>query len=552
MNTPLAALTWEIWRRGRRSALLALGCVTACVLVNFLILDGLHLNEDRRAAFYPFFGMLMVFSFLFLMGVFNYTEFNSTREWNGFPYRLFVLPLPTWQLVTLPMLLALVSVEAVYFAWIKLVWTHQEIVMTGWFAVVLGAYTVFYQTVLWCLAGLRIIRVVALGLGGVSSVAVACMPVFSAVFHSPWLSQSRLIPLLLWLAIIGFLSAWITVARQRCGGGYRRLWLKALLNRIIDILPRRSTDFASPSAAQYWYEWRRTGWLMPACTALAILAIIAPASWIGRHNPRFADFVLARLIAVPFLLAFVIGKGFVKCEFWSTQLSVPPFLAVRPLSAGQFVIAKMKVAALSVLLSWAMVLAFIGMWFSLWADTTDLSQNLVELRTFCPHSWLVIIIGSVAGLMVLTWRCLVSGLWNGLSGKPSCYYGSVALQLIVPALVMLAVAIWSDSIDRLIDKHPDLVKTVALRVISWTLATLVIAKLWFAAVSWGNISKVHTRQYLLVWLGATLCFIALGMLITPPLDVYRLKYIYLLAAFLIFPLARVGLAPASLERNRHH
>jgi len=40
----------------------------------------------------------MTASFLFLMGIFNHTE-NSSKEWSGFPYRHFILPVATWRLV---------------------------------------------------------------------------------------------------------------------------------------------------------------------------------------------------------------------------------------------------------------------------------------------------------------------------------------------------------------------------------------------------------------------------------------------------------------------
>src|SRR4051812_30986438 len=113
MNSPVVALAWEIWQRGRRSAWIVLGCVSACALVNLQILDRLGLTENSRGNFSPFFGLLMTVSFLLLMGIFNFTEFNSTKEWNGFPYRLFVLPVRTWQLVALPMVLGVVSVELV-------------------------------------------------------------------------------------------------------------------------------------------------------------------------------------------------------------------------------------------------------------------------------------------------------------------------------------------------------------------------------------------------------------------------------------------------------
>src|SRR5580692_812364 len=113
MSSPLAALAWEIWLRGRRSAGIALGCLTACALVNWLILGRSSPTSESLGHYSPFFGLLMVFSSVLLMGIFNYTEYTSCRDWNGFPYRLFVLPVPTWQIVAVPMGLGVMSVEAV-------------------------------------------------------------------------------------------------------------------------------------------------------------------------------------------------------------------------------------------------------------------------------------------------------------------------------------------------------------------------------------------------------------------------------------------------------
>ena len=208
MRSPIAALTWEIWRRGHRSASLTLGCVVVCALVNLATPERLRASETGQALFPPLFGLLMVISFLLLMGVFNYTEFSSSKEWNGFPYRLFVLPLRTWQLVTLPMLLGVVSVELMYVAWIKLVWTHDTIPAPEWFAVVLGAYMIFYQTTIWGLAGFRIMRILVLGLGGVSSIGVACLPMYDKIIPSPWFSEKRLIVIMVPMAVIAFVIAW--------------------------------------------------------------------------------------------------------------------------------------------------------------------------------------------------------------------------------------------------------------------------------------------------------------------------------------------------------
>lgn len=549
MKSPTAALAWEVWQRGRRSALWVLGCVSVSAAVNLSIVERVS-SEAARASFSPFFGMLMTLSFLLLMGVFNYTEFSSTKEWHGFPYRLFVLPVPTLKLVALPMFLGVASVELVYVAWIKLVWPHERIVMPEWFAVVLGAYVVFYQTTLWTLAGLRITRLVALSFGGASSIAVACLPMFASQTSSPWFSEKRLIPIITGLAFVAFLMAWASVAGQRRGGGRRLSGIEAFRNQVADLLPRRTKGFSSPAAAQFWFEWRRTGVLLPV-SAFILLVIIGPISAAYRTEPQFTVDTLVKILCMPLVLAFAVGKGFIKPDFWSANLSLPTFLAVKPLPAGQFVITKMKVAAWSVAITWLLALGFIALWLPLWADTTNLKRLLFEFRMFYPHSWQAITILYLAGFMVLTWRCLVSGLWVGLSGSRLYYVGSLCLQVIAPSLVLLAFGIWSDSIDEQIRLRPEWVKSVALSAIGWALALAVIFKIWFAVFSWSRITRRRAWRYLLLWSGVTLAFVALAILSRPPFDYHRVERLLVLGAVLLFPLARLGIAPTALTKNRH-
>jgi hypothetical protein len=551
MSSPLLALSWEIWRRGRRSAWLSIACVTFCAVINLAVLPRLHAAEAGREVFNALFGLLMTMSFLLVMGIFNYTEFSSTREWNGFPYRLFTLPLRTWQLVALPVVLAVTSVEALYWAWAKLVWTHEPIVLPEWFAVVFGAYVVFYLAALWCLAGFRILRLLGLGLGGVSAIAVACLPFFGEVLHSSSFTEKRLIILLAALAALAFAMAWAAVSRQRCGGGQRRQWPKILIDQLSDTMPRRTRDFSSPAAAQFWYEWRRSGLLLPACTLFILAGIFGPFSWFARHNPDTVYYVLVRVIIAPIVLAFVIGKAFIKPDVWSMDLAMPSFLAIRPLSADEFVIAKMKAAAVSVIITALLVLGFVALWLPLWADPLSVRKLFFGFHMFYPHSWLLIAGLFVAGLMVLGWRCLVSGLWNGLSGKRSWYLSAAGAQVVVPVLLLVCGALFADAIDQQARAHPDISQFEVATTAGWLLALLVIIKFWFAVFSWSKVSGRRTAQYLRLWAVATLVFVLFAIMARPWADMFRMERLYVLGALLIFPFARLGLAPASLARNRH-
>jgi hypothetical protein len=105
-----------------------------------------------------------------------------------------------------------------------------------------------------------------------------------------------------------------------------------------------------------------------------------------------------------------------------------------------------------------------------------------------------------------------------------------------------------------------------LRAFEWIIAVAVIGKVWLASFSWRRISRRRTWQYLGLWLGATLLLITLAKLLWAngcltlslmslldilPLDPYRLEYLLILIALLTIPLARLGLAPSALRRNRH-
>src|SRR5207253_8328836 len=130
--------------------------------------------------------------------------------------------------------------------------------------VFLGAYLVFCQTIFWNLSGLKSLRVVVLGLIGIILIVLGFLPSFP---HAP-LSENAAIAWVSGFALVAFLTSWVCIARQRSGGGRKRNWAAVALplKRVVDVVPKHSKPFRSPEAAQFWYEWRRSGLRLPLYT----------------------------------------------------------------------------------------------------------------------------------------------------------------------------------------------------------------------------------------------------------------------------------------------
>jgi hypothetical protein len=224
---------------------------------------------------------------------------------------------------------------------------------------------------------------------------------------------------------------------------------------------------------------------------------------------------------------------------------------VRPLSAVEYVEAKMKVAAASILIAWLLVFAFLFLWFAFWANAADLRMEFFLYRIRNPDSWLPTGVLSCVVLMLVSWRLMVGGLWVGLAGNRSYNIAWAILQIVVPALLLLAVGISSDTIDRECKTNGVFMQSLAINGLGWCLAALVIAKFWSAAFTWSKADPGFRRRYLLVWAGGLACFVALAVLASPTCDTYRITHLCLLAALLGLPLARIGLAPLSFAKNRH-
>jgi hypothetical protein len=345
------------------------------------------------------------------------------------------------------MALGVVTVELTYLAWAKFVFDTMGDRISLWPAAVLASALPCYQALVWSLAGFRITRIIVLALAGMVFLNIAMIPAFPAL--QPWPLEKTCAVFVWVLAGLGLgaiLGGWFAVERQRRGGGRGRGWLQAQWGRMVDALPRRRKEFASKESAQFWYEWRRSGLLLPVCTLAAPVLIFTPVSWFTRHDADETMLTLAWTLALPVILAAIIGQGFSKPEFWSGNISLAPFVAVHPLANGDFVVAKMRVALLSALLAWLPVLIFLALWLPLWANTVEL-RKWWDAGVILHGSGIMLVILTLLFIsaMILTWRGMVGGAncrrWNWYLGRFILW---VSFPLEPPRTICLVAAVGTD------------------------------------------------------------------------------------------------------------
>ena len=547
MQGPTAALLWEIWRQHRSIVAVIAGLTVVGRLVDVLETQG----QPGDIGSSPLITLLGMVAFLLLFAVFNYTESSDGRGVGRFPRRLFTLPVTSLRLVAAPVVAGITAIELLYLLWMEPL-SRGGATSAPFVAVLLAALVVFYLSAIWMLERAGSLRLLVLGVIAVALFVVSMLPSFPPTPAALWRSEGTLAGLMAGLALIAFLLAWRHVARLRAGGARRAHRAGSLFGWIAEASPTRRRPFATPAAAHFWFEWRCSGIVLPVLVAGVVVLVIAPMSWLMRRDGGDTMRLLLGALATPVVLALPVGAAFSKPRFWSEDLAVPAFVAVRPLSADDLVATKVKVAAASVVLSWLVLLSFVAAWMSLWANLESLSRLAIQLWAF--HGRSAAAVYGIAALvviagMLLTWRFMVSRLWSGLSGRRPLFMGSVASIAVV---AIAGIAFDAGQLPGWLLDDP-----ARLAPILWIAAAALIAKHWTAAYAWRGVTTRYLRAYFIIWLAGTTALLTLGMVawgivrIYLPLDGDRLRSAVILLALMAVPLARVGLATSGLARNRH-
>ncbi|HEV3344273.1 MAG TPA: hypothetical protein VG125_28110, partial [Pirellulales bacterium] len=159
------------------------------------------------------------------------------------------------------------------------------------------------------------------------------------------------------VVVLAYCAAVAGVSRNRCGEPLPSLGILAWLDRLLDPAPYAGLPFRSAAEGQFWFEWRKKGWAMPA--AVVVPLILGASIWlIASRNPQELLQMLffgggCLLSGVGIVGGLILGN----CGPDDASYEMGGFLATRPLTNTDMARTILKTAAKSVFMACAIWIA---------------------------------------------------------------------------------------------------------------------------------------------------------------------------------------------------
>jgi len=561
MNTPAHALAWEIWRKNRYGFWLLAGLLLACsaltrlavhyrneaaYLATTLASDAPELFEAtlRASGVREIAGSwglcLFAGSLLIVFAVFAFAESHLSRGFSGIPSRFFAYPVRTAHLVRLPVLGGITCVTLLYFAWSRLVLAPvhplDEAMPDDYLLLLLTSALVVFQALVWVLPNFPKTRATLLTILITFVIYLSTLP-FSDLAR--WTERKLALMILFAVALVGApMTACVGVGRLRRGDWRDWPALTRWASRLADLLSRHR-EFSTARSALLWIDFRRSGLPALGLLAVVILVILGLASLErlegGVSNARSIDLfgstvspILLFLVSVWIPVVGLIASS----DGVSRRLRMTVVQAVRPVTAGEFVAARLKAMGLLWLGGWLMSVIAI----SVWAVGSGLTDELFGSFSSDRNPQLLV------SLILISLHLLFGLFPLWLTGRvPDLPWSFLILLIVYSGL---------GNIIFWFERHADF----------WPLALLLIGfagavKLGLAAIAFRQAleRKLAGRGFVF---GVTVAWVvgtALVLNLTSELTT-RAGWsgeIVLSFAALLVPIARIALAPLALSMNRH-
>ncbi len=393
MRSIPVAMTWEMLTRGRWNLL---AFATGANLMPAILLAALR-HEGLDDTGVPSMLVIHIMLVQLNMLIFGCALFEA----QGQPSRLYALPISTaslvaWQMFPAMLMMALESVAST--AILNTVFGLDWPLWGPALSAAVGVAAIL--AVLWSTDKSGWLPI-AIGVVG-APLGLWFKSRFGPTFSQPTHQWVEVTPVevltMLIFAGLSYYAAVVGVARRRCGETLPSLGIIAFIERVFDPPPEFGPPFSSPLQAQFWFEWRKKGWAMPAVVLFGMF--IGLSIWgifIREWKDLFEGFVAggAMLALMGFLGLFLGNVGPHDMTF-----EIGHFLATRPMTNTELARTTLKVLARSVLIAWAIwAVPFLILFVSLYA--LQAVPNVQVLRDFGWWYFPVTLLGSWTTVSVL-------------------------------------------------------------------------------------------------------------------------------------------------------
>jgi hypothetical protein len=275
-------------------------------------------------------------------------------------------------------------------------------------------------------------------------------------------------------------------------------------------------------------------------------AVIQPGlrQWAGAVRGDVSWLFLNFLVLTLVVCSLVMGDMIAKFDLSQPGNELPVFIAIRPMTNGGFVLAKLAMAAVSSMVACLAVAAAVAAWLILGGHAPLLWHAIQSKPAAFPGT----LLASFLLLVLLTWRNLIAGIWVGLTARP----GFIAAVNCIRYPAYLGIALVISRAKEL----PEF-RAALFHWLPWILSAGLVVKLLSSAVAFhfGLRRNALTRGAICWILGGWLAcglFVAVfakglcNQIAAPQLWVW-----VAVAGFYLLPLAELSLAPLALAWNRH-
>jgi hypothetical protein len=491
-----------------------------------------------------------------LLNTFSFGPADLGVKSSGFPPHMRTLPVSTRAMVGWPMLFAAATFALLWMLPARLIFVPAGFpIPVFWPAAVLTALCLWVQAVGWSPFPSPFARVPML----LIAISPLTVPLAFGItfFEATAISVS--------FFVCGLISSAAAYAfgvqgLSRARTGSEGDWFRPITERWAARSQQRHAaghhrrPFSSPFKAQLWHECRRNAPFLPVLTGFVGLPmlIVLSLSILGKRPNEALLFgsatispqllMLAIWAALPIGFAITQGAGMAKFDIWG-KIPMSAFFATRPLETSQFILIKFCSTAISVIATWMVTIALFSIWAMLEMSSLNSHPSIVRaiLAEATPRN-VAMFLAALLGLIALTWRNTVSGMWPTLLGRRRL---SVAIGFAFLAAYSLVgiVGAW-------IYIHPSF-HGLFWAVLPWFVGSLVALKVVVAIVLSSALEKrglISIKVMILAaiaWVLVVGCLIGGASLVVPP--TWALTAIVAMS----LPFPSLAAMPLALDWNRH-